>query len=186
MECNQNGFNGGNSSARDVDLLYAPGIKNLRSSVALFTPSDYYQCGLDDDLSISAGDIPLFQQKEYQWMIDERERMFFSGVMEDPANTGKKDYSREDVGVRDASGWGGVADFASECSVVHGTTFHTEFNTGHGMQYSQDGEVSNSNEWTNIKWQPDGSSIYPDRRIRRRLFFSGPRHPARGELPAPI
>ena len=154
MECNQNEFNGGNSSASEVDLLYAPGTKNLRSSVALFTPSDYYQRGLDDDLSISAGEIPLFQQKEYQWMIDERERMFFSGVMEDPTDTGKKDgYSREDVGVRNASGWGGVADFASERSVINGTIFHTEFNTGHGMQYFQDGEVSNSNEWTNINLQ---------------------------------
>ena len=154
VEANQGKFSGSHGSALHLDYIYQPGTKNLRGSVALFTPSDYYQRGLDDDLSISAGEIPLFQQKEYQWMIDERERMYFSGVMEDPTDTGKKDgYSREDVGVRNASGWVGVADFASERSVINGTTFHTEFNTGHGMQYFQDGEVSNSNEWTNINLQ---------------------------------
>ena len=114
VEANQGKFSGSHGSALHLDYIYQPGTKNLRGSVAVFTPSDYYQRGLDDDLSISAGEIPLFQQKEYQWMIDERERMYFSGVMEDPTDTGKKDgYSREDVGVRNASGWVGVADFAS-------------------------------------------------------------------------
>ena len=30
------------------------------------------------------------QRDEFQWMVAERERMFFSGVMEDPTDTGLK------------------------------------------------------------------------------------------------
>lgn len=49
---------------------------NPRASVALFTPSDWYQRGVDE-LSISSGSSkPLMQQNEYQWMVAERERMF--------------------------------------------------------------------------------------------------------------
>lgn len=153
LECNQNKFSGGHSSASNITGLYDE-TGNPRASVALFTPSDWYQRGVDE-LSISSGSSkPLMQQNEYQWMVAERERMFFSGVYCDPTDTGKKaGYSRTDVGVSNASGWVGVADFIAERSVISGTAFYTNFNTGHGVQYFKNGAVSKDEEWTNINIQ---------------------------------
>lgn len=153
LECNQNKFSGGHYSASGITGLYDE-TGNPRASVALFTPSDWYQRGVDE-LSISSGSSkPLMQQNEYQWMVAERERMFFSGVYCDPTDTGKKaGYSRTDVGVSNASGWVGVADFIAERSVINGTAFYTNFNTGHGVQYFKNGTVSKDEEWTNINIQ---------------------------------
>ena len=152
LECNQNKFSGGHSSARDIRALY-DSDGNPRASVALFTPSDWYQRGLDDSIKVE-NEIPNMQRDEYQWMVAERERMFFSGVKEDPTDTGlQSGYKREDVGVDDASGWVGVADFIAERSVISGTQFYTNFNTGHGMQYFVDGDVSADKAWTNINIQ---------------------------------
>ncbi len=153
-ECNQNKFSGGHSSARDMANLYDE-TGNPRASVALFTPSDWYQRGVDE-IPANQGNkgTPVMQQTEYQWMVAERERMFFSGVMCDPTDTGlKPGYGRPDVGVSNASGWVGVADFISERSVINGTAFYTNFNTGHGVQYFKNGEVSADKEWTNINIQ---------------------------------
>ncbi|MBM6920958.1 FIVAR domain-containing protein [Phocea massiliensis] len=153
-ECNQNKFSGGHSSARDMANLYDE-TGNPRASVALFTPSDWYQRGVDEiPANMNNKGLPVMQQTEYQWMVAERERMFFSGVMCDPTDTGlKSGYSRDDVGVSNASGWVGVADFISERSVINGTAFYTNFNTGHGVQYFKNGEVSADKEWTNINIQ---------------------------------
>lgn len=49
--------------------------------------------------------------------------------------------------------WPGMAAFAAEKSVIDGTNFYTNFNTGHGMQYFVDGKISNDNEWANINIQ---------------------------------
>lgn len=153
LECNQNKFSGSHPSARDIANLYDE-TGNPRASVALFTPSDWYQRGVDEIPAYDPNDTPVMQQDEYQWMVAERERMFFSGVMEDPTDTGlKSGYSRTDVGVSNASGWVGVADFIAERSVIDGTKFNTNFNTGHGMQYFVDGEVSADKAWTNINIQ---------------------------------
>ena len=134
LECNQNKFSGSHSSARDIANLYDE-TGNPRASVALFTPSDWYQRGVDEIPAYDPNDTPVMQQDEYQWMVAVRERMFFSGVMEDPTDTGlKSGYSRTDDGVSNASGWVGVADFIAERSVIDGTKFNTNFNTGHGMQ----------------------------------------------------
>lgn len=153
LECNQNKFSGGHYSASGITGLYDE-TKNPRASVALFTPSDWYQRGVDELSISSGGSKPLMQQNEYQWMVAERERMFFSGVRCDPTDTGKKaGYSRTDVGVSNASGWVGVADFIAERSVINGTAFYTNFNTGHGVQYFKNGTVSKDEEWTNINIQ---------------------------------
>ena len=87
-------------------------------------------------------------------MIADRERMFYSGVAQDPTNTGKMSgYENPTIGVSNASGWVGVADFAAERSVINGANFYTNFNTGHGMEYYQDGQVINSEEWSNMNIQ---------------------------------
>ena len=152
-ECNQNKFSGGHSSAKNITAMYDE-TGNPRASVALFTPSDWYQRGVDEVPFYDGKSTPPMQRDEFQWMVAERERMFFSGVMEDPTNTGlKAGYSRPDVQVSNASGWVGVADFIAERSVIDGTKFYTNFNTGHGMQYFVDGAVSADKAWTNINIQ---------------------------------
>ncbi|MDO4764773.1 MAG: S-layer homology domain-containing protein [Eubacteriales bacterium] len=130
--------------------------KNPKASVALFTPSDMYQRGIDSigaKLGFSK-QLPAHQRNEFQWMVAERERMYFSGVMCNPKDTGKKPgYQREDVVVSDASGWVGVADFRAESSVISGSSFYTNFNIGKGMQYFADGKMLNDEPWTNLNDQ---------------------------------
>ena len=53
----------------------------------------------------------------------------------------------------DFQSWPGMAAFISERSVIKGSNFVTNFNTGHGMQYFKNGEVSNDHEWSNINDQ---------------------------------
>lgn len=142
LECNQGGLNSSPGSN-----AFLPGSKNLKASIALFTPSDNYQRGL----TFSTNDYrPAFQQARYQWMVTERERIFFSGAKEDPTDTnfsGSVDWSV--VGAGNVYGHG-VAEYISERSVIDGSTFYTNFNTGHGMQYFVDGAVSQDDEWAHI------------------------------------
>ena len=154
VECNQAGFKGGHSSATRLTNLYDEN-GNPRASYALFCGSDFYHRGLESINSSADGNPrPTPQKDGYQWMSEERERMFWSGVYEDPTDTGMKSgYSRPDVDVSNAGGWVGVADFIAERSVINGSAFYTNFNTGHGMQYFVDGQVSKDQEWTNINIQ---------------------------------
>ena len=153
VECCQGKLSGSHGSALNVDKIYEPGTKNLRGSVALFTPSDWIQNALDSDL-YGTDNVNNRANDGYQWMIADRERMFYSGVAQDPTNTGKMSgYENPTIGVSNASGWVGVADFAAERSVINGANFYTNFNTGHGMEYYQDGQVINSEEWSNMNIQ---------------------------------
>lgn len=150
VEANQGKLSGSHGSALNVDKIYEPGTKNLRGSLALFTPSDWIQRGLEGDIGVKGAE----NNSGYYWMIAERERMYYSGVAQDPTNTGKMSgYQNSDIGVNNAGGWVGVADFASERSVIGGANFYTNFNTGHGMEYYQNGQVINSNEWANMNIQ---------------------------------
>jgi endo-beta-N-acetylglucosaminidase D len=147
VEANQGKFSGGHPTAKSIPELYLTGTKNPRASVALFTPSDFYQRG--DGITGAMQKDP-----DYQWMIAERERMYFSGVKSDPTNTGyQPGFARPEVNVSDASQWVGVADFASERSVIKGFNFYTDFNTGKGMQYFNNGKVSRDDQWSNITVQ---------------------------------
>lgn len=143
VEAAQGKLSGSHGSASDVEnLLDETG--NLMGSVALFTPSDFIQLNLERKA----------EEAENQWMVAERERMYYSGVLMDPTNTGKKPgHSRPDVDADNAGGWAGVAHFASERSVISDSTFATNFNTGHGMEYYQKGKVINDNQWSNINLQ---------------------------------
>ena len=154
VECNQANFGGSHYSATSMTNLYDE-TGNPRASYALFCGSDRYHRGLEGlNTSGDGENVPTAQKDSYQWMSEERERMFWSGVMEDPTNTGfKSGYARPDVDVNDADGWVGVADFIAERSTIGGASFYTNFNTGHGMQYFVDGAVSKDEEWTNINIQ---------------------------------
>lgn len=130
--------------------------KNPLGSIALFTPSDMYQRGIDGlegKLGLK-GKLPVHQRNEYQWMVAERERMYFSGVTCDPKDTGSHTgYKREDVVVDDASYWPGVADFKAETSVIKGKKFYSNFNIGKGIQYFVNGKLANDEAWTDLNDQ---------------------------------
>jgi hypothetical protein len=49
--------------------------------------------------------------------------------------------------------WDGIAAYLTERSVIHGSNFVTNFNTGHGLKYYEGGTVSNATEWSNINIQ---------------------------------
>lgn len=154
VEANQGGFGGKHNSTK-VENLYEnanAGKKSPVTSLALFTPSDMYQRGVNVEGSEEA--YPDYQLPQFQWMVEERERMYFSGVKSDPTDTGRKSgFSRPDVVVNDASGWAGVADFAPARSVISGSNFYSDFNTGKGRQYFLNGQVSKDELWTNISLQ---------------------------------
>lgn len=154
VEANQGGF-GGNHDSTKVENLYedaSAGKKSPLTSLALFTPSDMYQRGVK--VEGSKGEYPDYQLPQFQWMVEERERMYFSGVKSDPTDTGRKSgFSRPDVAVNNAGGWAGVADFAPARSVISGSNFYSDFNTGKGRQYFLNGQVSKDELWTNISLQ---------------------------------
>ena len=161
VEANQAGFNGKHRSATELPSLYESRRNHSpKASVALFTPSDMYQRGLADAVKPKGADkdVPLFQQDPYQWMVAERERMYFSGVTSNPKDTGAHPgHSRPEVGVADSSSWVGAADFIPARSVIGGRRFHTDFNTGHGMKWYSAGDVSAAASWTDM----DAQSILP-------------------------
>ena len=154
IESNQSGYS--DRKSLPTKAYTSATNKNPLCSIALFTPSDMYQRGVDDlekKLGLS-GKLPVHQRPEYQWMIAERERMYFSGVTCDPKDTGSHPgYKREDVVVNDASYWPGVADFKAETSVIRGKKFYTDFNIGKGTQYFVGGKAVNDEAWTNLNDQ---------------------------------
>ncbi|MDO4766100.1 MAG: S-layer homology domain-containing protein [Eubacteriales bacterium] len=154
IEANQGAFANAPSKT-GIDKAYDEN-KNPKMSVALFTPSDMYQRGVDSLTGTLGLDkqLPIHQRNEYQWMIAERERMYFSGVKSDPTDTGKKPgFARPEVVVNDAGGWVGVADFKSESSVISGKKFYSNFNIGKGVQYFVEGQMLNDEAWTNLNDQ---------------------------------
>ncbi len=151
VEANQGGFNHGHSSTH-VQNVYEDAGKNPMVSLALFTPSDMYQRGLDIQ-NFEIETLPAYQLPEFQWMIADRERVYFSGGSEDPANTGSKDFAREDISINNTISWEGVADFTPARSVIDGEAFYSNFSTGKGMQYFSNGSVSRDEKWTNMVLQ---------------------------------
>ncbi|NGP46437.1 endo-beta-N-acetylglucosaminidase [Bacillaceae bacterium SIJ1] len=135
-------FSGSHNSTRNADVILDKETGNPLTSLATLG-GNFVQTGLkqraeDDD----------------QWMIAERERMWYTGVKIDPTDTEEqKGYARPDVGVDDASEWTGISRYIAERSVIDGSTFATNFNTGHGMEYYVNGQVSNDEQWSNINVQ---------------------------------
>ena len=77
------------------------------------------------------------------------------------------------IGTRENQNFDGVAAYITERSVINGDTFVTNFNTGHGLEYMVNGELSGNTEWSNIiiqdilpTWQwwidTDGSRLNVD------------------------
>ncbi len=83
-------------------------------------------------------------ENDNQYKVFERERLWWSGPNQDPTNATRND---------DYPNWDGIASYIAERSVINGTSFVTNFNTGHGLKYYQNGEVANKEEWSNINLQ---------------------------------
>ena len=108
---------------------------------------------------------------EYQWEAEERERMYFTSPAELVGDYDTTDIRREDVGFTyedafDADGnivdgsklgtqtnFKGISRYIVEKSVIDGTVFATDFNTGHGMEYVVGGSVLRELEWSNLNLQ---------------------------------
>lgn len=85
-------------------------------------------------------------------MAFQRERLWWTGNNNSRTtalNPGLTDGTSE-IEARDFTG---IADYIAERSVVNGDTFYTNFNTGHGLEYVVNGEVSSNSEWSNINIQ---------------------------------
>ena len=108
---------------------------------------------------------------EYQWEADERERMYFTSPAENVLDYDTSDIRRTDIGFTyeeafDENGniidgtllgtqtnFKGISRYVVEKSVISGTVFATDFNTGHGMEYVKNGEVIRELEWSNLNLQ---------------------------------
>lgn len=118
--------------------------------------SEFVHDGLDEDLDGGANNnIEMRREKDdYQWMTFQRERMWWTGMTQDPTTAQDKrrdaSYANTGIGVKTGDKWDGVSAYISERSVIKGDTFVTNFNTGHGLEYVNNGIVSNTHEWSNI------------------------------------
>ena len=103
--------------------------------------------------------VTLFDKPTTDYTEEERAELLRQILNADtnPYETANDSTRGESDGVSPVHGeyqsWPGMAAFISERSVIDGTDFTTNFNTGHGMQYFVNGEVSNDNEWANINLQ---------------------------------
>ena len=150
MEFDKARLGGGHPSVRNFDSRIWGADGQTMASLALFRPEFVHACETDVN---------------EQWKVFERERMLYSSPNQDPTNT-QKDASvvRNDLKLNtgnsyeksnqvSGANWNGVAHYITERSVISGSNFRTNFNTGHGMQYFKNGQVSNGEEWSNINIQ---------------------------------
>ncbi len=148
-----NGFEaGGHRWSNSFSRLLKDGVMNA-SIASLGT--DFVQTGLEKTIrQDEETGYNLFSREldEYQWMAFERERLWWTGNKNSrttAVNAGLNG-TASDVDARDFTG---IADYIAERSVVRGSSFYTNFNTGHGLEYRLNGELSSTSEWSNINIQ---------------------------------
>ncbi len=89
----------------------------------------------------------------YQWEAEERERIYYTSATENAGEYSTGTVQRDDIGYSGTINFQGFSKYISEKSVINGTTFASNFNNGHGMQYFLNGKVSRDMEWTNLNLQ---------------------------------
>ncbi len=114
--------------------------------------ADFVHAGLDEDMNLSYP-VKHRAENEYQWMTKVREQLWWSGPNIDPQNTTVSATNTVNDVYADNRYWPGIASVISERSVIAGTNFYTNFNTGHGLSYYVNGSVSNDDEWSNMSLQ---------------------------------
>ena len=151
VESNLGRYNGAHNSTRNLDQILDPETGNPMASLALWS-SGFTSDGLDADLG--DGNQRRRYDKDYQWMVEERERMLYTSVLQDASKTDEVEgFSYPEVGVSDGSEWTGISRYVSERSVIGGDNFYTNFNTGHGLEWRAQGERISAQEWSNISIQ---------------------------------
>lgn len=114
--------------------------------------ADFVHAGLDEDMNL-AWPVNHRGENDYQWMTKVREQLWWSGPNIDPKNTGKSSVNTATDVYADNRYWPGIASAIAERSVIGDSNFYTNFNTGHGLSYYVDGNVSNDSEWSNMSLQ---------------------------------
>ncbi|MGL4798613.1 MAG: endo-beta-N-acetylglucosaminidase [Cellulosilyticaceae bacterium] len=143
------------NTVKDLDSILDE-TGNPIISFASFKPSQSIWGKVDQENNFNDKlQPPRRARDEYQWLIDERDRMYYTGPSQDVTKTGREyAEARPELGIFEApTEWSGVAHYIAERSVIGGSTFHTNFNTGRGLDYYVNGEVSNDDEWGNINLQ---------------------------------
>lgn len=92
-------------------------------------------------------------QVGYQWEAEERERMYYTSATENAGEYSTGTVKRDDISYDGTINFQGFSKYVVEKSVINGTTFASDFNNGHGMQYFLGGGVSRDMEWTNLNLQ---------------------------------
>lgn len=90
--------------------------------------------------------------------VFKRERRYWSGQNENPANTIRTLYSAypdpyHAVNPEEYRCWDGVAHYIPERSVIGSYPFVTRFNTGHGRSFFLNGDIASTKEWNNASIQ---------------------------------
>ncbi|WP_081671759.1 endo-beta-N-acetylglucosaminidase [Paenibacillus antibioticophila] len=114
--------------------------------------ADFVHAGLDEDMGL-AWPVNHRAENDYQWMTKVREQLWWSGPNIDPKNTAKSSVNTASDVYADNRYWPGIASVIAERSVIGDSNFYTNFNTGHGLSYYVDGNVSNDSEWSNMSLQ---------------------------------
>ena len=92
-------------------------------------------------------------QVGYRWEAEERERMYYTSATENAGEYSTGTVQRDDISYDSTINFQGFSKYVVEKSVIHGTSFASDFNNGHGMQYFVNGQVSRDMEWTNLNLQ---------------------------------
>ena len=146
MDAVYGGFEaGGNRWNNSFSKMWQDG--EIVSSIATLG-TDFVHAGMDEDF----GNYQEMRREndDFQWMSAVRERAWFTGSSGNPTDATPITDTVTAVGKSNGSGTNqmpGIASLVTERSVVNGDTFVTNFNTGHGLVYAVDGEISNTHEW---------------------------------------
>lgn len=120
--------------------------------------ADFVHHELDTDLGHSDNGIAQEAYRynnEYQWMSTVRERFWWTGPNLDPVNATRpatQSALGKAVGANETN-WPGVSAFITERSVLGEANFYTNFNTGRGLRWYQNGKVRSDAEWSNLSIQ---------------------------------
>lgn len=114
--------------------------------------ADFVHAGLDEDMGLS-WPVKHRAENDYQWMTKVREQLWWSGPNGDPRNTSVSSTNTASDVYADNRYWPGIASAIAERSVIGESNFYTNFNTGHGLNYYVDGQISNEAEWSNMSLQ---------------------------------
>jgi len=147
IEAGANRWNTTNSSQLAAKL--SGGVPRVSLSTL---GADFVHAGLDEDMGQS---YPVNHRAEnnYQWMTTLREQLWWSGPNVNPKNTKTSSTNTVADVYADNRNWPGIASVIAERSVIGGSQFYTNFNTGHGVGYYVNGAVSNASEWSNMSLQ---------------------------------